>query len=225
MLLALCLAITCKRTTGPMNKHMFSDDVRGNRTLLICLNSINVRSDIRRWHLNNIEAGLDGVQLVFRSNSCQVFYRTTFLGKCPKIPRKHPPWKFFSVNLQPFVLKTFLKLTPSGLSFFNFLKLFWKNYWTMLRQLPPRKIASWIIALWIIGPRTNASKIIDPGQCPPGQLPPKKIGFRIVCYLHNCPSDIWPRGKLLPPPLPGKFSQGWITPEIFFPEKSEIIVL
>ena len=139
MLLALCLAITCKRRTGPMNKHMFSGDVRGNRTLLICLNSINVRSDIRRWHLNNIEAGLDGVQLVFRSNSCQVFYGTTFLGRCLKIPRKHPPWKYFSVNLQPFVLKTLLKLTPPGLSFFEFFEAFLEKLLNGVETIAPEE--------------------------------------------------------------------------------------
>ena len=60
-------------------------------------------------------------------------------------------------------------------------------------QLPPRKIAP-----GLIGPRTIASKIIDPGQFPQGQLPPKKIALddllpalapRKIARQENCPKD------------------------------------
>ena len=61
------------------------------------------------------------------------------------------------------------------------------------RLIVPRRIAS-----RIIDPRTIALKIIDRGQFPPGQLPPKKIAFWMICCLHNCPFDNWPRGKLHP---------------------------
>ena len=37
-------------------------------------------------------------------------------------------------------------------------------------------------------------------NCPltiyPWKLPPRNIAFRMICRLHNCLSDKWPRGKL-----------------------------
>ena len=79
----------------------------------------------------------------------------------------------------------------------------------------PRTIAYWMVAPHIITSRTIAPEnnchpnncprgklppwMIAPGQLPQRQLPPGKIVFQIICRLHNCPLDKWPRRKLPPP--------------------------
>ena len=94
----------------------------------------------------------------------------------------------------------------------------------MPRKLPSRKIALLKIAPWMIFspppttapsdnwppdncPLDNCPRIIASGQlsqryCPltisPWKLPAKKIAFRMICRLHNCPPDKWPGGKLPP---------------------------
>ena len=72
-------------------------------------------------------------------------------------------------------------------------------------QLPSRKTAPWTVPPGLLPPRMIASGLLLLGNypkdnCPltiyPWKLPPTKIAFRMICRLHNCPSDKWPQGKL-----------------------------
>ena len=65
----------------------------------------------------------------------------------------------------------------------------------VLGQLPPRNIASWMIASGLLLP-DNYSKDNCPLTISPRKWLPKKIAFRMICRLHNCPSGKWPPGKL-----------------------------
>ena len=60
---------------------------------------------------------------------------------------------------------------------------------------PPRIIAPWMIApdllLLDTYPKDNYPLTIYPWK-----LPQRKIVFRLICRLHNCPSDKWSREKL-----------------------------
>ena len=47
--------------------------------------------------------------------------------------------EFFSANLQPFVLKTFLKLTPPGLSFFEFFEAFLEKLLNGVETIAPEE--------------------------------------------------------------------------------------
>ena len=79
------------------------------------------------------------------------------------------------------------------------------------RQLPPRKIASCMIApdLILLG---NYPKDNCPLTLPPWKLLLRKITFRMICRLHNCPSDKWSLGKLPPRKIVPRISH---TQDIF----------
>ena len=48
------------------------------------------------------------------------------------------------------------------------------------------------------------------------KITPRKIAFRMICYLHNCPEE-----NCSPRTLP----QGSISHDIVFPQELEIVVL
>ena len=59
-----------------------------------------------------------------------------------------------------------------------------------------------IIAPWMIAPGLLLPENYPEDNCPltiyPQKFPTRKIVFQMICRLHNCHSDKWPEGKLLP---------------------------
>ena len=101
-----------------------------------------------------------------------------------------------------------------------------------------RKIATWIIVLRRIAPEKNylpeicalddCSRIIAPenylkDNCPltisPWKLSLTKIAFRMICRLHNCPSDKWSRENC--PQVNGPKDK--LHPRYFFSKNQKLI--
>ena len=86
----------------------------------------------------------------------------------------------------------------------------------------PRRILPRIIVVKIIVPGLllldNYSKDNCPLTISPWKLPRRNITFRMICRLHNCFLDKWPREKLPPRKIVPRINY---TRYIFFPKNQK----